>query len=152
MPHTKQRGTVTNIRARFCRSSCGCSPSVVGNVAQIHQEGKKLEHKCHRGSNQPHKLSPRQLSSSFYFHSCPVSSWEWWCWEELQECCWGFPKSCPGVLQRYTQTNVDLLSCLVVSHTHISDSQIPHSPIPSLHSSLFHLHDDVHVCHFGTLD
>lgn len=51
--------------------------------------------------SQPQNMSHHELSSltpffSFLnFHSCPVSSCMGWCWEELQECFWGFPNFAP---------------------------------------------------------
>lgn len=78
--------------------------------------------------NHRKKMSHRELSPSsfFYFHSCPVSSCEGWCWEELQECCWGFPNFCYGVRQGYTLARTHIDNCrpvamhggLSLSHTH----------------------------------
>lgn len=44
----------------------------------------------------PRAFLPQSFFFSFLnFHSCPVSSCMGWCWEELQECFWGFPNFAP---------------------------------------------------------
>lgn len=107
-----------------------------GNVAQeTRREGAErrtrdgeCEEKCRGGGglNLNHRKKNCHTASfpHLLFISIPslFSSCEGWCWEELQECYWGFLNFCSGVTQGYTlvYTHRHLQACCHAwwSHTH----------------------------------